>query len=371
MSLLPEDLDTNKWLLNCDNGTIDLKSGDLLDHDREHYITKLAPVVYKKNAGYSRWNEFMHKIMGGEKDLIDHLQRVVGYSLTGETGEKCLFLLLGPTDSGKTTFIEIIRHLLGDYAKGTDFQTFLYSKYGGSKAIRNDIARLEGARFVSASEAAKDQMFDEPLLKQITGRDTVAARFLYKEFTEYKPEFKVFLASNEKPSISGLDDAIWNRINVIPFNVSIPKEDQDKLLEEKLKKELSGILAWAVDGCRKWHEEKSLKPSKSVVEALKVIRADSDAILKFIDDCCYRLSGVYTTFSELYDEWKNWCGKNNVISGSEKSFAELLKVKGYDSSRIWIGDEQHRIRRGLMLKYKMQEELEKRGSESIETMVQE
>jgi putative DNA primase/helicase len=366
IAILPEQFDTNKWVMNCENGTVDLKSGELNEHYTWDYITKLAPIEFNLNARCPRWRAFISQIMDGDSESIEHLQRVVGYALSGVTEEKCLFLLLGPTDSGKTTFIETLRHVLGDYAKATEFKTFLYSKYGGS-TVRNDIARLEGARFVSATEAARDQEFDQPIVKIITGGDTMVARFLYKEFTEYEPEFKVFLATNHPPKVSIADDAIMNRIHVIPFDVSILKKEQERNLKEKLIEERNGILAWAVKGCLKWQEDRNLKPSRKAKAAIKRYRADADVIWKFIDERCYRFKNNYTPFTALWVEWQEWCNDNYVDQGSIKGFAQDLERHGYKAVRKRIDGVQHWVRKGLLLKSEVSEQLERRVGESLDS----
>jgi putative DNA primase/helicase len=341
--------------LNCANGTLDLKTGELRRHDRADHISKVIPVEYDSGANCPLWVKFLTRVTGGDSGLVYFLRRVLGYTLTGKTGEKALFFIFGPTDSGKTTFLETIRSLLGDYARATDFNTFLYKKYGGA-AIRNDIARLQGARFVSASEAAGGQKFDEPVVKQLTGRDTVVARFLYKEFQEFVPEFKVFLGANHKPQMTEIDDAIWNRIVVIPFNTSIPKSEQDKGLRDRLKNELPGILAWAVTGCIEWQEE-GLQTPHDVLNALKAYRHEADVVEHFISDKCRRWRAAYSTFGELYDAWDSWRTGKRYQSLTEKGFAQALDIKGFAGRRIRIDGEQVRVRNGIVLKSKLKEQI--------------
>ena len=339
-------MDRDNWYLNCKNGTLDLYDEVFDPHHREDLITKLTPFDYNPDATCPNWLKFLRNITDNDRDLIQFLQRAIGYSLTGETGEKCLFFLFGPTDSGKTTFIETMREMMGEYASGTDFNSFLYGKYGG--AVRNDIARLEGKRFVSASEAGKGQKFDEPLVKQITGKDKVVARFLYREFEEFTPQFKVFLAANHMPTITGMDDAIWNRIMVLPFSVTIPKRDQDKNLHNKLRKEMPGILAWAVKGCYRWKEE-GLKPTIRIKEALNSYREEYDIAQRFIKERCERREGAFTPFRHLFEAWEGWCKENHIVVETEKSFAQILEAKGFTGGTKRINRTQVRIREGIVL----------------------
>jgi putative DNA primase/helicase len=228
-----------------------LHKATLRKHRREDLITKLAPVDYVPQAQCPEWEKFLDRIMAGNRALIAFLQRAVGYALTGDTREQVLFVLYGTGANGKTTFLETVRAMLGDYAMHTNFSAFLQSEHS---TARNDLARLAGARFVSASEVQGGRRLSEDVIKQITGGDTVTARYLYHEFFEYRPQCKLFLAVNHRPVIRGTEHAIWRRVHLIPFTVTIPNEEQDKTLGEKLRAELPGILNWATQGCRDWQK---------------------------------------------------------------------------------------------------------------------
>jgi putative DNA primase/helicase len=241
----PDQFDKNRSLLNCKHGTIDLSTGELLPHNKDDFITKIAPVYYNKDATCPQWDKFLDRIMGGNQDLIKFLQRAVGYSLTGHVSEQCLFLFWGSGANGKSTFLRTIGNLLGDFSQHTATETLLVKQKG---AITNDIARMKGARFITASESEKEHRLAENLIKQMTGDDIICARFLHQEFFEFEPEYKIFLGTNNKPIIKGNDHAIWRRIKLVPFKILIPEEEQDKDLIDKLKKEYSGILNWAIEG---------------------------------------------------------------------------------------------------------------------------
>ena len=252
----PDDLDRDIWLFNCLNGTLDLRSGELRPHRREDLITRIAPVAYDPTAECSKWNTFLKRIMDGNDDLVAFLRRAVGYSLTGSTSERCIFILYGGGKNGKTVFIEAVRMLFGEwYAARTPTQT-LMAKRGD--AIPNDVARLKGARFVSACETGEGKVLDEAAVKDMTGGDRIAARFMRAEWFEFTPHFKIFLSTNHKPRIIGRDDAIWDRIRLVPFEVRISDNERrpmDELLAE-FRAELPGILAWAVKGCMEWQRER-------------------------------------------------------------------------------------------------------------------
>jgi putative DNA primase/helicase len=209
VSIRPELLNADPWLLNCLNGTIDLRTGRLLPHTMEHFITKLAPVNCDPNAGCERWLEFLDRIMDGNEQLISFLQRAIGYALTGETSEQCLFIFHGSGANGKSTFLQAISSILGDYAMSTPTETLLVKRRG---AIPNDVARLKGARFVIACEADAENRLAESLIKQMTGGDTISARFLHQEWFDFDPTHKVFFGTNHKPVIRGTDYAIWRRV---------------------------------------------------------------------------------------------------------------------------------------------------------------
>ena len=199
--------------------------------------------------------------------------------------------------------------------------------------IRNDIARLNGARFVSAVEIGMGKKLDEALVKQLTGGDQVTARFLYSEFFEYKPGFKLFIAANHKPEIQGVDHGIWRRIHLIPFDVTIPMEEIDKDLPNKLRAELSGILAWAVKGCREWQEQGLNVPS-SIAEATAAYRAEMDIISEFLNDQCTLQASEKTALGTLYDAYKEWAANTCQDVVGKKIFGTLMKQKGYSQSKI-------------------------------------
>lgn len=332
-----DSLDANPMLLNCENGTIDLETGRLLPHKREQMITQIVPVPYDKKAKCPIWSSFLNKVMGGTKALIDYVQKVVGYSLTGLTTLQCLFILSGLGANGKSTFLETFRKLLGDHARHTPSYTLLVN----SLAIRNDLARLRGARVVTAVEIGLGKKLDEALVKQLTGGDPITSRFLFQEYFEHRPTFKLFMAVNHLPEIRAGGHGIWRRIHLIPFNVIVKEEEMDRDLAFKLEAELPGILAWAVQGCLEW-QKKGLEMPAACLSALGEYREESDRIGDFLGDCCVQRADLKISIKALFVSYKAWVENNDSDPLTKKTFGQLLKQKGFKQGksggvRYWKG----------------------------------
>lgn len=249
-----------------------------------------------------------------------------------------MFLFLyGTGENGKSTFLETIRAMLADYAQQTDLSTFLKNRSN----ISNDVARLQSSRFVSGVETDAGKKLAEVFIKRLTGEDTVSARFLYEEFFEFEPTFKIFMATNHKPEISGTDHAIWRRIRLIPFNVVIPENEIEKGFKKKLKMELPGILNWAVQGCLEW-QKFGLKPPTEVMLATEKYKADMDILGDFIEDCCVITPHSRISKTDFYIAYENWCRHNRGQPISINAFGKKLKERGTQdgksgSIRFWSG----------------------------------
>ncbi|HOL73180.1 MAG TPA: phage/plasmid primase, P4 family, partial [Bryobacteraceae bacterium] len=341
--ILPEQFDADPFSLNCLNGTINLRTGELRPHRREDYCTKLAPVVYDPSARSPLWERFLREACCGDEDLISFLQRAVGYSLTGSTAEEKLFFVHGPAAAGKSTFLEAIRATLGDYAKSADFETFVQRREAG--AVRNDIAELAGRRFVVSIEVDEGKRLAEGLVKLLTGGDTVRARFLYQESFEFLPQFKLWLAANHAPKVKHDDSAMWRRILRIPFEHVIPKEQRDPSIKARLKdlKESGpAILAWAVQGCLLWQKE-GLGVPTVVEEATEQYRLDMDPLRDFLADCCVLAPNAWATAKDLRQAYEAYCrdhGEKRPLAPRE--FAACLRSRGCGSDHrragnVWIG----------------------------------
>jgi len=319
------DLDTNPWLLNTASGIVDLTTGRVQSSDPDAHMTKLAATNYEPKARCPTWTTFLDKIMKGRAELIDFLQRAIGYSLTGATREQCFFVLHGTGENGKTTFLEALRGVLGDYATNAAPETFMVRVDAGP---RGDVARLRGARFVSTVETEDGRRLAEGLVKQLTGGDTLTARYLYHAEFEFRPQFKLWMASNHKPIIRGTDHAIWRRVRLIPFDVTISRAKRDKTLAEKLMAESAGILAWAVEGCLQW-QKKGLGEPAVVDAATAAYREEMDYIGTFIKDRCIVAEGRKIPSGELYGAYREWAERSGEDTLTAKTFSLRLKARGF------------------------------------------
>ncbi|MEN6371754.1 MAG: phage/plasmid primase, P4 family [Armatimonadota bacterium] len=340
------DLDDDKWSLNCLNGTMDLRTGKIAPHRRENLITKLVPVEYDESAACPTWERFLSEIFDNDSELITFVQKAAGYGLTGDTSEQCFFMLHGNGSNGKSTFLTVIREILADYHRKTGTDTLLDKEAGGPT---NDIARLRGARFVSAIEAKPGKKLAEALVKELTGNDVISARFLHHEFFEFVPEFKLWLACNHLPHIDGQDNAIWRRIRLIPFKVQFQDTGtsagpyKDMMLPDKLRMEYSGILAWMVQGCLLWQSERLGAPS-AVKEATNKYQSDMDVLSDFFDECCVIGTQYKSKSSELYNIYAEWSrARGEKYPLSNRTFSQRLEERNqfqkYDSAgcKWWRG----------------------------------
>jgi putative DNA primase/helicase len=340
----PEELDADPWLLNVENGVINLRTGELREHRREDLITKLAPVEYDTHADAPRFVRFLAEIFRGDQGVISFVRRFAGYALTGSTEERVFAILYGRGKNGKTTLIELLRDVMGDYAQNTDAETILQKDYRG---VGNEVAALCGARFVSAAEVEQGRYLAESKVKNLTGSDTVTARFLFSEPFDFKPQFKLWLSTNNKPVIRGTDDAIWDRIRLIPFEQRFTGERRDQKLPEKLREEMPGVLSWMVEGCLEWQREGLDEPEK-VKTATEVYRTEMDTLAAFIEECCVTGSNAWVEFKALYEAYGRWCAESNEHAEKKRRFADLLTERGYEKGS---GSKNVAIRKGIALRH--------------------
>ena len=340
--VLPGEFDANSFALNCANGTVDLKTGELRAHRPADLITRLAPVNYDGDARSELWERFIAESTSGDPELQEFIRRAAGYSLTGSVREEVLFFVHGPEASGKSTYLETLKAAFGDYAKVADFESFIARRDAG--AIRNDIAELAGRRFVVSIEVDQGKKLAEGLVKMLTGGDTVRARFLYQEGFEFLPQFKLWLAANDAPRVRDNDSAIWRRILRIPFENTVPKEKRDATLKATLRDpSISGpaILAWAVEGCLRWQED-GLRVPAIVEKATEQYRMDMDPLRPFFDEGCRFGSTEWTTASALREAYEAWARANGEHPLDGRQFAERLRKRGCEqkatrSGRGWAG----------------------------------
>lgn len=318
----PMQTDIDGMLLNTPTGIFDLREGVLRPHDPEAYITKIAHVEYDPTATCPTWERFLDEIFGGDTDLINYVQRAVGYSMTASTVEQCVFFLHGSGSNGKSTFLSIVREMMGDYTVNIQPETIMVKNSPGG--ANSDIARLKSARLVTTVEPNEGARLNEGLLKQLSGEDPVTARRLYGDEFEFIPQFKLWMATNHRPLIRGTDDGIWRRIKMIPFTVQIPDEKKDKHLAGKLRRELPGIFNWAIDGCRKY-QESGLQEPRSVRGSTMEYRKDMDAIQQFIDECCEQ-SGECPAVS-LYSAYSDWAKRNHQYEMNNNVFGRKMSER--------------------------------------------
>lgn len=324
-----DQFDADPWLLNCANGTLDLRTGRLRDHARGDLLTRLAPVAYDPVAICPTWDAFLARIMRDNPELIGFLQRLVGYSLTGSVREQMLFFLYGSGANGKSVFLRTILAMLGrDYAKQAAPDVLIESR----DRHPTEVADLAGVRFVASIEVSEGKRLAENLVKQMTGGDPMKARLMRQDFFQFDPQFKICLAANHKPVIKGTDFAIWRRIKLIPFTVTIPEAEQDKTLGDKLLAELPGILAWAVRGCLAWQRE-GLGIPPEVVDATAAYRAESDELAPFLEECCNQGEKLQAQAGPLFKAYQAWAEENGILTRDQLTnvkFGRQLQERGFD-----------------------------------------
>ena len=326
--VLPDQMDAYQEYLNCQNGIINLRNGELMPHVPEFMMTKICLAEYDTSDKKPvRWLKFLDEVCNGDQSLVRYLQKCVGYSLTGSTREQCAFFLYGVGNNGKSTFLETLSDMLGNYAANAQPDTLMTKRNDMGGGANSDIARLKSARFVTTEEPSEGVRLNEGLVKQLTGGGKVTCRFLFGDEFEYEPEFKIWIATNHKPVIRGTDVGIWRRIRLIPFEVNIPKEKVDKNLKYKLREEMPQILHWAVEGVRLYAQEGLEMPDR-VKKATDEYKSEMDLLQTFADACIvidYSVpKGVPA--NELYAAYVRWAERNNeYVMTSRKFFTEIGK----------------------------------------------
>jgi putative DNA primase/helicase len=333
LAVTPDAFDKDPYIINLKNGTLNLETMEFREHRPEDLLTRQMNVEYNPMAICPRWISFLNKIFNQNKDLIEFIQKALGYSLTGDTGEDCLFILYGTGQNGKTTFLKTISEIWGDYALDTPTETLLAKERDN---IPNDLARLRGARLVTSSESQEGRRFNEILIKKLTGRDRITARFLRQEFFEFDPTFKIWIATNHKPVVRENSIAFWRRIRLIPFTVQIPNEEIIPNFEKILLEEKEGIFNWILEGFRKWRENRLGIPEE-VKKATQDYRDEMDVLGEFISTMCIENPEIRTATKELYQAYCNWCKENGEEPISSRAFGRRLEERGYKAVRLAHG----------------------------------
>jgi putative DNA primase/helicase len=331
------DFDGSPNLFVCGNGVLDLRSGEFRVGRREDMLTKKAAVNWVPEAHAGRWLTFLEEVFPRRPDMLSFLKRAVGYSLTGLTREEVLFILYGGGRNGKGTFLRVLSTMLGDYAQTTEFSTLIADR-DRSRAPRNDIAAMAGRRFVTAQESKEGARLDESLIKTLTGGDLVTARFLHQEFFTFAPSWKIWLATNHKPIIRGSDGGIWSRPKLIPFTVCFEGRE-DRALKDLLMEplQLSGILNWAVEGCREYLAD-GLGYPEEVIQATAEYRAESDLIKRFLDDSCVRAESLQAKARSLYQSFTKWAEETGESKMTETAFGKRMREKGFEKKSTATGN---------------------------------
>lgn len=341
MSVSASAFDGDPMLFNCQSGVIDLRSGTLRKHTPRDLMRHYSGVRYSPGKDCPLWLSFLEVVCGGDQELIGYLQRVCGYLLTGDVSEQCLFFLLGDGCNGKSVFASVLQHILGSYAVRVPAELLMRPPRGGHGGPTPDAARLMGARLAVSTELEEGRRFAEVRIKELTGGDRQVARPLYGHPVEFDPTHKLLLFGNHTPEIVNNDEGIWRRMRLVPFSVTIDKHRRDPHLTDRLRAESDTILAWMVRGCVRWNQE-GLGVPEAVRSATSGYRHESDAVGRFIEECCERVPGVELPKADLYVRYKAWCERNGEHAISPKALFPRMKDLGVKEGRrggvrFWIG----------------------------------
>jgi len=338
-----EALDADPLSVACESGTILLrKMVQMRPSDRKDYITRRLGVPFVEGGGCPRFHAFLERVMP-DPDMRDFLQRIAGYCLTGSTREQCVIIFYGIGRNGKSTFVNVLRHIMGDYAMNSPISTFLAKREGsGGGDASPDIARLPGVRLLTASEPPEGARLDEGAIKAMTSNEVVTARHLNQGFFEFRPKFKLMISTNHYPRIRGTDLGIWRRIRLVPWVVRIPEEEVDPDLEQKLIEEAPGILQWMLDGAEEWLQ-RGLDPPEKAKAAVEDYRAAQDPVGEFLAARC-EITGDYcvpgtdkpyqVTAKDLRDAYKKWCEDEGLDVMGGNAFVEKLMGKGITKKKL-------------------------------------
>lgn len=322
-----EQWDANPWLLNTPGGTVDLQTGKMRNHNQEDYITKCVSVA--PGGECPTWMGFVDRVTGGDTELQAFLQRFIGYALTGVIREHALGFFYGTGGNGKGTFLNTITSILGEYGCVAGMEVFTESR---GDRHSTEIARLRGARLVTAQETEEGRRWAESRIKALTGGDPITARFMRQDDFTFLPQFKLLIAGNHKPGLRNVDEAMRRRFNLIPFTQTITAEERDPMLPEKLAAEHGAILKWAINGCLAWQRQ-GLNAPDSVKAATDEYLVGEDAIQAWLDDCCDVSASRSSLSGASYNSYKKWCEDNGEFCPSQKRFSQNLASRGFETKK--------------------------------------
>jgi putative DNA primase/helicase len=330
LAAIGEQWDADPWLLNTLGGTIDLHTGVCRAHRRADYITKITGAAPDADCPIPMWEGFLRRITNNDAELIEYLQRVAGYALTGSTEEHAIFFLYGTGNNGKSTFLSTLIAAIGEYHRTAPIETFIASKYDQHPT---DIASLRDARLVTATETEEGRRWAESRIKTLTGGDKVTARFMRQDFFEFTPVFKLIIAGNHKPGLASVNEAMRRRINLIPFTVKIPENERVADFSKKLAEtELPGILQWMIDGCLKWQEH-GLKPPESVTKATAAYLEAEDSFSAWLAEFTERDANAWTKSAKLFESWSAFATKTGEYVGNQKRFSQNMESHHFIARR--------------------------------------
>jgi putative DNA primase/helicase len=332
LAVSPGDLDADPFLLNCRNGIVDLRTGDLSPHDPDRLLTKVAGADYVWDAKGSEFDRFLARIQP-DAGMRQYLARLLGHSLEGRVVEHVLPIWYGSGANGKSTLIAAVLAALGDYADAADPLLLTARTFD---AHPTGVADLFGLRLAVLHESDNGRRLAEATVKRLTGGDVLKARRMREDFWSFAPSHTFIMLTNHKPIIAGTDDAIWRRPRLIPFDVVIPQAEQDETIGERLALEAAAVLAWLIDGYHEWRA-RGLDEPDAVRDATAAYRLESDAVNRFIEERCF--TGPYHTVrsAELFNAWVAWCKVEGEESGTNKAFSTMLEAKGYDKRPTNVG----------------------------------
>jgi len=341
-SILQSRFDRHPYLLNLDNGILDLRAGQLLPHAPSRLLSKTSSIKFDPSATCPLFLSFLDRIMASNENLISYLQTIFGYSLTGDVSERAVFCLFGNGSNGKTTLLRVIRHILGDYAASVMIKSIMDNRESDSLTTTSDIANLQGARFATTSEAKQRQKLSEHLIKYLTSTDKLRACHKYQDPFEFEPTHKLFIDTNHRPEVTGTDLGIWSRLHLIPFTTEVPKASQDPELYFKLIEESPGILNWMLNGCLRWSVSR-LNPPSEVTSATSAWKVEDDLFSEFFTDCCEFTPKYFTPTSQINDEFKKWCEQEHIKMPSYLVLNDRLRKMEAVMDRAYL-PEGNRVR---------------------------
>lgn len=330
--------DADDWLLNTPGGTIDLRTFETRPSRQTDYLTKITAVAPAGDC--PTWLAFLDRVTGGDKELIAFLQRMAGLMLTGSTRDHALFFAYGTGANGKSVLVNTLSGILGDYSRAAPIETFTASN---NDRHPTELAMLRGARLVTAIETEDGRRWAEARIKSLTGGDAISARFMHQDFFEFVPKFKLLIAGNHKPGLRSVDEAIRRRFHLIPFTVTIPAEERDETLPEKLKTEWPGILAWMIEGCMEW-QERGLSPPAVVMDATAAYLEGEDSIAAWIEERCELGGNLTASSTALFTSWNAWASVAGEPVGTMRRFSTQMETRGFTKVKTRDGRRFEGIR---------------------------